>query len=110
MVSNEAQVCIDACNRCTSAANACLARHVGEEPMKACLLLCLDCTDLCSACTQMLARGSEFGNRVCAVCAELCERCAVECEKFESRECQDCADACRKCAEECRQMGARKAA
>jgi len=65
MVTKEVQNCIDACNSCISAANACLAKHVGKEAMRACLILCLDCTDLCSACVQMLGRNSEFVHRVC---------------------------------------------
>jgi hypothetical protein len=79
--------------------------------MKASLVLCLDCTDLCSACVQMLGRNSAFASRACAVCAEICERCAGECGKFDSPECKACAEACRRCAEQCRTVSAaRKAA
>ncbi len=98
------QQCIDACNAGIQAANVCISEHIGEEPMVKCLQLCLDCTDLCTACVQVLARGSEYGEPVCSICADLCEECADECAKFDSESCQRCAEACRVCAEQCRKM------
>lgn len=104
MPTKEQQDCIDACNSCIITANACLAIRIGEEAMVDCLMLCLDCTDLCGVCVKLLAGDSQFANRVCGICADACDQCATECDKFDSPECKACAEACRACAEQCQQM------
>jgi hypothetical protein len=44
---------------------------------------------------------------VCAACAEICERCAVECERFpDDMQMAACARMCRKCADSCKEMAA----
>jgi hypothetical protein len=43
----------------------------------------------------------------CAVCAGICERCAVECERFpDDIQMAACARMCRTCAESCKEMAA----
>lgn len=102
MAVTETQECMDACNSCITAANSCLEKHLGEEAMRPCLVLCLDCITLCSACVQMLGRHSQFASRVTDICADLCDRCAIECGEFDSPECKACATACQECANRCR--------
>jgi len=41
---------------------------------------------------------------ICGQCADICEACAVECDKFDMDMCKQCAQVCRACASECRKM------
>ncbi|WP_394330467.1 four-helix bundle copper-binding protein [Spirosoma radiotolerans] len=100
--------CAEACERC---ATACL--EMGDKDgkghdMTTCIKLCRDCADICTLCGRLDARGSEFSRDFMALCAEVCEACAEECEKHADHfaHCKACAEACRKCAEECRSMSA----
>ena len=40
------------------------------------------------------------------MCADMCEACAMECEKMGGKMeiCKQCAEMCRMCAQECRNM------
>jgi hypothetical protein len=40
------------------------------------------------------------------MCADMCDACAMECEKYGNKmeQCKQCADMCRACAQECRNM------
>ena len=51
-----------------------------------------------------MSRNSEFSNKICGQCADICEACAVECDKFDMDMCKQCAQVCRACASECRKM------
>ena len=42
--------------------------------------------------------------RACATCAEVCQDCGAECDKFNDRELKDCAKSCRDCEATCRSM------
>jgi len=79
---------------------------MGEEDMKTCHLLCLDCLAVCNACVQLMAGQSDYAGKVCNICAELCQRCADECAKFDSATCQQCAEKCQTCADTCSRMAA----
>ncbi len=92
--------CVDVASHC---ANECLSGEQASS-MKRCIRLCLDCADLPAACARMMARGSEFSEGVCGVCADVCDACADECEKMEGVLMRRCAEACRRCAEDLRQM------
>ena len=71
-LTQDLQDCIDACRDCSEAVNVCLSAHTGEEPMKRCLMLCLDCMNLTTACAQMMARQSDYVHQICGVCTDLC--------------------------------------
>jgi hypothetical protein len=52
-----------------------------------------------------MASDSVLQGHFYGACAEICPRCAQECERFESNvQMKVCADTCRRCAESCRQM------
>ncbi|WP_255349952.1 MULTISPECIES: four-helix bundle copper-binding protein [Halolactibacillus] len=51
-----------------------------------------------------MSRQSKFYKQHCQLCADMCEACAVECEKFKDSHCQECAQICRECAEACKNM------
>jgi ferredoxin len=66
------------------------------------LQLCADTSDLSA---KMMIAEMPFHNQSCELCFEICDACAVECEKYpEDPEMLRCADICRQCAESCRGM------
>lgn len=91
-----------ACEHCIT---ACL-REDDVKAMAACIRLNRSCADLCALAAREMARNSEFATEVCALCSEICRRCAAECDKHFMSHCQDCSRACEQCAEECGEMAA----
>ncbi|TNB75670.1 four-helix bundle copper-binding protein [Arthrobacter sp. BB-1] len=89
----------DCLARCTACARDCAGQ--GDKDLASCIQLCSDCAELCGVCIPLIARGSDFTDEMCRVCADACERCAQECERTGMNE---CAEACRAAAEACRQM------
>jgi len=69
----------------------------------------LDCIDFCATCVSFMLRDSPAHRRVCEICAEVCDACAVSCERFaDDRVVTECAKECRRCAESCRKMAGTK--
>ena len=107
-ISPETQSCIDECRRCHStclstAMNHCLetgGRHVEPKHFR----LTIACAEICQTSANVMLMGSDLHRHTCAVCAEVCEECALSCA--EVGDMQDCVDACRRCAESCRNMAA----
>jgi len=103
------QRCMHTCIACIVACEECASKCLHEQDVKMmarCVELDRDFADICALAMRLMARGSEFAGRLCALCAEACEACAAECEKHDAEHCKKCAGACRKCAEECRKMAA----
>jgi hypothetical protein len=99
--------CIEACHACAAECEHCATACLHEEDIKMmvrCIELDRSCADVCHFAAREMARGSDFAERACELCAEVCDACAEECAKHEMDHCQACADACRRCAEECRSM------
>lgn len=66
-----------------------------------------DCAQICQTSADFMLRASPLRGRTCAVCAEVGESCAKECEQFADDEVmQQCAAVCRSCAASCREMAA----
>ncbi len=96
--------CDGNCTNCRSTCLACVAACLDEPGRKTCITLCLDCADLCAACDAISARKGPMATAIKALCAEACERCAIECEKHKDDEaCAACAKVCRDCAQSCRE-------
>jgi hypothetical protein len=102
--------CSDGHNICVETAAHCLelgGKHA-EAPH---IRLLLDCAEICMTSANYMLRGSELHARTCAVCAEVCERCAASCDAFEDDPLmKQCAAICRRCAESCRKMAEIRAA
>lgn len=65
----------------------------------------LDCAQICETTAAFMSRGSELHPKLCAVCADACERCAQECERFpDDKVMAECAEICRQTAKSCRSM------
>ena len=77
---------------------------MGQEEMKRCGQLCVDCSDICVTTAKYAARDSEQLPATAAVCAEVCDACAEECEQFEDEAMELCAEVCRDCADVCREV------
>lgn len=101
-----ASQCIDACtschNVCVGATQHCL--KVGGDHVKAEHLRLLQaCAEICTVAADFMLSSSEFDKKLCALCEEVCRRCADSCDQFSdepmkrcAKECRDCADACRR--------------
>jgi hypothetical protein len=77
----------------------------GDHAETSHIRLLLDCAEICQTSANFMLRMSNFHNQTCGVCAEVCEHCARDCERFEDDEMmQQCAEACRSCARSCREM------
>ena len=101
------QACIDACNACATACDHCFASCLREQDVKSmarCIALDADCASICRLAAGAMARGSEFANAICRLCADVCQACADECGKHAMEHCRACAQACQRCAEACRAM------
>ena len=102
------QSCIDASNACFEACEYCVSecclRADDVKGMVKCTQLCRDCADICVLSSQYMSRNSEFSYKICGQCADICDACAVECDKFDMDMCKQCVQVCRACASECRKM------
>lgn len=107
MATDTSQACIDACNTCADAcdrcATACLQEH-DIAMMARCIRLDMDCTAICRLAAGWIARGSDFAQPLCRLCAQVCQACADECGRHTHGHCQRCAEACRACAAACQAM------
>jgi hypothetical protein len=65
-----------------------------------------DCAQICRTSADFMIRGSDLHPLTCGVCAEVCQRCADDCEQMPGADAtmKRCAQVCRDCAESCRQM------
>lgn len=107
-LSNEMQACIDECLACyrtclSMAMNHCLEAG-GPHVEKAHFTLMAECAEICRTSAHLMLIGGAHHKRTCAVCAEICDACAADCERVGDM--QDCVEACRRCAESCRRMAA----
>lgn len=98
--------CVDFCFRChqcclQTAMNHCLVmggEHIEPEHFR----LMMNCAEICQACANLQLSGSAFSDQQCAVCAAICEECAVSCERIGRMDV--CVQACLDCAKSCRSM------
>jgi len=99
------QICLDCHAICVETKAHCLA--MGEEHASAEHIgLLADCAQICAVSADFMLRGSHRHTRTCAVCAEVCEECADDCDRLAGgdRLMKRCAAVCRRCAEACLQM------
>jgi len=98
--------CLECHSICQRTAMHCLGLG-GEHAAAMHIRLLLDCAEICQTSAGFMLRGSGLHGRTCAVCAEVCDLCAVECERpGHDNQMKACAEACRVCAESCRRMAA----
>lgn len=100
------QACIELCLECyrtclEEATVHCLAKG-GRHADSGHIALMLGCAQLCRTAAEFMLMHSMLHFKVCGVCAEICEACAVSCQQLDDME--HCVDVCRRCATACRNM------
>ncbi|MEA5616464.1 four-helix bundle copper-binding protein [Cronbergia sp. UHCC 0137] len=97
-------LCMECQKKCMETMTYCMSK--GGKYMDTTMMSMLrDCAEMCMMCMNMMMGGSEFTERTCMLCAEMCDRCAAACGKMkDDSKIMECAAACRKCAEACRSM------
>ena len=114
-MSGEMQQCIQNCTDChricVETTMHCL--HMGGKHAEAKhIRLMMDCAQICQTSADFMLRMSNFHQRTCGICAEVCDQCADDCERVDRNDAQmkACADMCRRCADSCRRMASAHAA
>ena len=97
------RACNDCAAACLQCATLCL-KETDPKPMVPCILLDMECADMCRLTAQAIARDDAHLHAISLLCAEICEKCAAECGKHMMEHCQHCAEACKRCAVACRSM------
>jgi hypothetical protein len=97
------EACIEACRECQAACLELLAYSVrmqGYYSELGHVRLLQDCAKACETTVDFLLRGSEIRNGMLALCADLCRRCARDCQRFDyDQRLLDGAATCLRCAE-----------
>ena len=83
--------CIQDCLNCMTK----IARTESREDISD---FCTECVQMCEITLKALAQKSRFIGRYMELCADICDWCAMQCEKLPYGECQTCAMSCRDCA------------
>src|SRR5215471_12858807 len=66
---------------CAAACENCVSVCINDGKPLSCCPICLDCADICMTMFRLEAHNSTFLKSMYALCAEICETCANECEK-----------------------------
>ncbi|GAB63464.1 MAG: four-helix bundle copper-binding protein [Candidatus Jettenia sp.] len=95
--------CLDCYQICKTTLSYCLQKG-GKHAEANHINLLADCAEICQTSAAFMLRNSERHGWVCDVCADICNECARDCEKFDDMTMKECAEACRRCADICKQM------
>ena len=106
--SQPMQDCIDKCAMChqicIEAIVHCLERR-SEEASLIQVRALQDCTQICQTLVDFMLRESDLYTKVCAVCADVCEKGAEACASSPADPVmRACGDACRKCVTACQRV------
>jgi len=104
------EACAKACSDCQRVCDMCTAHCTtmvadGKKEHLVSLKECQDCATICSAASQIVARGGPHSMLICDICMKACDQCAKACEKFpDDKHMKACAEECRKCQKACEVM------
>lgn len=101
--------CIQNCQNCHAICEQTLfyCLQKGEPHVQAShMQVLLDCAQICQVGADFMLRNSPLHVKTCALCAEICTKCADSCERIDKNDPQmkACAEMCRRCAASCQQM------
>ncbi|MGA9140577.1 MAG: four-helix bundle copper-binding protein [Methanocella sp.] len=100
------QKAIELCYECAESCDADANADFNEKDIKKmvdCIKLDQDCAEVCIMTARYMSRDSVLSEAACAMCAEICDACAEECERHKNMEhCVKTASVCRAAANECR--------
>lgn len=104
-MTNEAQMsllnCLQCQQHCEAAIRHCL-EHGGLHSETKHIQILRDAAQICNATSEFMLRESSSVYLMCKICAEICLRCAHDCDRFLHDEVmKSCAESCRRCAESC---------
>lgn len=104
------QKAIELCYECAESCDADANDDLEEKDLKKmvhCIKLDADCAEICIMTARYMSRDSVLSEAACAMCAEVCDACAEECERHKNMEhCMKTASVCRAAAKECRRVAA----
>ena len=92
---------------CMRASNHCFSKCLQEEDLlmvAECIRLTKECSEVCALALNALETDSAFTKPIAALCAQVCDTCAVECGRHLHDHCQRCSEAGLRCAEACRNL------
>jgi hypothetical protein len=99
------QICIECQTTCIDTLKYCKNQNSKYIDMTMMTML-RDCAEICMMCVNMINDGSEFMGNTCSLCAQICDRTAMVCEKMSGNVTMMlCAAICRQCAQSCNAMG-----
>lgn len=105
--NNKNQACIDACNHCEQSCYECFDLCLLEQDVANrvdCLKALIECAVMCQMSVTLLSLKSQSAMDHCTLCANVCQKCAMECEAFDDLHCKDCVTSAKKCATECNKV------
>jgi hypothetical protein len=103
-IKNCIKECLDCYKTCTETRLYCLAMG-GEHAGPKHLATLEACAEICRLSAHLMMIDSEFQDKLCKLCAEICEDCAKDCDSFTDDDVMHaCADVCKRCALACREM------
>lgn len=106
-LTNKYQKCIDACNKCAQACEECHMLCMQNPDVQArinSMKLLMECAAICRQSSCFMSMDAQHSKNMCALCADVCDKCAMECGKHKDDHSQKCAAECKACAAECRTM------
>ncbi len=65
-------------------------------------MLLRDCADICGLTASFAARDAIYARNAAALCADICQSCAMECLRHPDEMSQHCGMVCLNCAKHCR--------
>jgi hypothetical protein len=104
---------IDALSDCAQACVACADADLGEQDvaaMVACIGLCWDCADVCTATMRVVSRPTASAVSITTplleACIAVCTGCGDECARHarHHEHYRICQEACRRCEQACREL------
>ena len=110
MVGAESLKCSEACSTCARSCNSCVTHCISEvksgnanhaESLK----VCQDCATICSAASEIMARGGPLSDAICKACIASCDECIAVCKKFPNdQHMQSCMKDAQNCKASCEAM------
>lgn len=99
--------CLECFRCCSELVPHCLS--MGGDPAESHPISLLSaCALICETSAKMMMLESEWHLQTCEICAEICRKCAADCEDIANgdRMMLQCAKICRSCAKSCERMTA----
>lgn len=101
--SDKNKACIDACNKCVADCKEVEKKCGNDAKMAEMKKLCRECIVACDNAVKAMKAGKDV-KAECSKCADICAKCAKECDKHDMADCKKCAEDCRSCEKLCREM------